>query len=107
MVQLGHGKRMTRAEDETQGGMKMSNAIRRNADGQQNLSDLRKALDAEATRSVRSQGGQWIITSWVDSTGYESPCPYYYDERMAIQKALFGEIETPEEAQYNARKAAE
>lgn len=69
--------------------------IRRNKDGQQNLTDLRKAL-AESPHVVYSQGGGWIMGRWSESHGayLERPAPHYWGEREAIQSVLFGGIET-------------
>ena len=73
--------------------------IRRNQDGQQNLTDLRKAL-AESRHMIHRQAGNWIIQQW--SEGHkaylESPAPYWYSERQAIQKALGLEVETKDQA---------
>lgn len=83
--------------------------IRRNKDGQQNLVDLRAALAACPTVTVQRLGSNWELSTKSSQRGsvwHTTTLPHYYTERQAIQRALFGEVETPEEAQYNARKAA-
>lgn len=82
-------------------------SIRRNKDGQQNLSDLRLALSSRLDVHVYRQGGNWVISKWDGTVWHAGPCSYTYDERAAIQRALFGEIEGPEEIQYHARKGVE
>jgi hypothetical protein len=79
--------------------------IRRNADGQQNLRDLRKLL-SESRHRVYKQGGNWITMQWSDMhyCYLEKPCPYHYGERQAIQWLLFGASESPDEAKYRGRK---
>jgi hypothetical protein len=79
--------------------------IRRNTDGQQNLSDLRRAL-AASPHTVHRQGGNWIMQQWSDSHGayLEHPAPYWMNERQAIQKVLFGEFEREDECRYHAAK---
>jgi len=75
--------------------------IRRNKDGQQNLNDLRKALAECQTASVHKLSGNWVVSKLVQgNTWFETPTPHYYDERMAIQKALFGEVESKDEVLY-------
>lgn len=73
--------------------------IRRNKDGQQSIRDLRSAL-SETRITVYWQGGNWMIS---DAYGITTPCPYWLTERQAIQKALFGEAESKEEARYAAK----
>jgi hypothetical protein len=79
-------------------------AIRRNADGQQNLSDLGKAL-AATKNSVYKQGGNWITSEWSDSRGcyMTETCPYWWTERQAIQSVI-GEVESKDAAKYHAAK---
>ena len=78
--------------------------IRRNADGQQNLADLRKAL-AATKNSVYKQGGNWITSEWSEARGcyMTETCPYYWTERQAIQSVI-GEVESKDEARYRAAK---
>ena len=73
----------------------MTNEIRRNKDGQQNLVDLRKALDA-SPHVMHRQGSEWIGSQWSEFHGayLQTQMPYWYDERATIQRLLFGEIET-------------
>lgn len=75
--------------------------IRRNADGQQNLNDLRKALSA-TDNSVYHHGGKWMASIWSDAHGCHllKTCPYYWTERQAIQSALGLRPETRDEAKY-------
>ena len=77
--------------------------IRRNADGQQNIADLRKAL-AESKHMVYSQGGNWITQQWSEaqSAFVETPMHPSCGERQAIQKCLFGNYETADEAAMHA-----
>lgn len=82
-------------------------SIRRNKDGQQSLADLRKELAKRRDAEVTYVGGNWIVHSRADDCWRSDYCHYSYTERQAIQKALFGEIETPEEAKYHARKGVE
>jgi len=77
--------------------------IKRNANGQQNLNDLRRELDNRENRSAHRMGGNWIASSLVNNCWHESPCPYHFDERAAIQYALYGTEEEPAETQYHAR----
>jgi hypothetical protein len=83
--------------------MTTTQLIRRNADGQQNLTDLRKAL-AASPHMIYSQGGNWIVQQWSDSHGayLEQPAPYWMNERQAIQKVLFGQYESADEAKCHA-----
>jgi hypothetical protein len=88
----------------TQGTQTMTTAtatIRRNADGQQNLTDLRKAL-AASQHMVHRQGGNWIMQQWSESHNayLETPAPHWMSERQAIQTVLFGESESPDEAKF-------
>ncbi len=78
--------------------------IRRNADGQQSIRDLRKALTA-TRNSVYKQGGNWITSIWSEAlTCYVvGTCPYYWTERQAIQSVI-GEVESKDEARYHAAK---
>jgi hypothetical protein len=79
--------------------------IRRNADGQQNITDLRKAL-AETKHMVYSQGGTWVVQQWsyMQRVFFESPMHPSCGERQAIQKCLFGSYETADEAAIHARR---
>jgi hypothetical protein len=72
--------------------------IRRNADGQQNLADLRKELTKRADVSVHKQGSSWTMSKYLSGFWHEFNLPYWYSERQAIQRALFGRVESPEEA---------
>jgi hypothetical protein len=85
--------------------MMTTQLIRRNADGQQNLTDLRKAL-AASPHSIYSQGGNWIMQQWSESHNayLEQPAPHYWTERQAIQKVLFGDVESADEAKYRAAR---
>jgi hypothetical protein len=80
--------------------------IRRNADGQQNLNDLRKELAKRRDVEVTYIGRNWTIHSRADDCWRSDYCPYYFTERQAIQKALFGQAESPEEAKYHATRSA-
>ena len=84
--------------------MTTATKIRRNADGQQNLADLRKAL-AGTKNSVYKQGGDWITSEWSDHHGcyITETCPYWWTERQAIQSVL-SEVESKDEAKYHAAK---
>jgi hypothetical protein len=98
---------MNRLENQLYGALsameKKISKCRRNADGQQNLIDLRKAL-AASPHSVHNQGGTWIMSQWSESHNayVETPAPYWMSERQAIQTVLFGEAESPDEAKYHA-----
>jgi len=73
--------------------------IKRNKNGQQNLRDLKSALkDSPSVADVYRLGGTWQISH---VSGIVEHCPYYCDERQALQLALYGEIESKEEARYN------
>jgi len=80
--------------------------IRRNAGGQQKLTDLRREL-AKSPHMVHSQGGNWIMQQWSEAHNayLETPAPHWMDERGAIQTVLFGEAESPDEERYHADKA--
>ena len=78
--------------------------IRRNKNGMQNLFDLRRAVDDHSTLSVERSGGSWEVKTLIDNTWHVNTCPYHYDERQALQSALFGEVESVDEAKYNATK---
>ena len=80
--------------------------VKRNATGQQNIKDLRRELAARDDVTVRPQGGNWIISKLVENCWHESTCPYWYTERQAIQKALFGEPEMADEEVYHANKSS-
>ena len=79
--------------------------IRRNADGQQNLIDLRRAL-AESPHMVYSQGGDWIVSIWSDVAGafLTHPMGPWAGERQAIQKALGLDVESKDHAAMFARR---
>jgi len=73
--------------------------IKRNKNGQQNLRQLRAALkDCPSVADVYIVGGTWQISN---VSGIVDTCPHYCDERQAIQLALYGAIESKEEARYN------
>lgn len=78
--------------------------IRRNADGQQNIRDLRKVL-ATTKNTVYKQHGNWITSVWSQALNcfIVGTCPYYWTERQAIQSVLF-EVESKDEAKYHAAK---
>ena len=77
----------------------MTMNIKRNKNGQQNLRDLKSALkDSPSVADVYRLGGTWQISH---VSGMVESCPYYCDERQALQLALFGAIESKEEARYN------
>ena len=73
--------------------------IKRNKDGQQNLRELKSALkDSPSVSDVYRLGGTWQISN---VSGMVESCPHYYDERQAIQQALYGETESKEESRYH------
>jgi hypothetical protein len=84
--------------------MTTATKIRRNADGQQSIRDLRKAL-AKTNNSVYRQGGNWITSEWSEVRGCHmtETCPYHWTERQAIQSVL-GEVESKDAAKYHAAK---
>lgn len=67
--------------------------IRRNANGQQHLGDLRKELAKRDDVTVYQQGSSWILSQYVGDCWRTTTLPYWYDERKAIQKALWGDYE--------------
>ena len=77
--------------------------IKRNKNGQQNLTDLRRAMDERDDVSVSRFGGNWVQRTWSEEMGawMESTCPWHFDERMAIQSALYGEYESKAETDYH------
>jgi hypothetical protein len=76
--------------------------IRRNKDGQQNLKDLRVAISVcPKTADVYKEGRNWKISS---VTGIVDSCPWYYTERQALQMAVYGEVESREQARYHSGK---
>jgi hypothetical protein len=79
-------------------------AIKRNKDGRQCITDLRRELDARSDVNVHKLGGNWIVGKLIDNCWHENPCPYYFDERQALQFALFGEAESEAESAYHAEK---
>jgi hypothetical protein len=81
----------------------MTNDIRRNKDGQQNLADLRKALAACQEATVQRVGGNWEMSTKSNERGsvwLTTTLPYHYTERQAIQRALLGEAESKDEVKY-------
>jgi len=77
-------------------------SIRRNKDGQQNLVDLRSALDdCPRVADVYKLGGNWQISN---VSGMVESCPWHYTERHAIQHALYSRIESKDTAKYHAGK---
>jgi len=77
-------------------------SIRRNKDGQQNLTDLRAAIKkCPKTADVYKLGRNWQIS---DRTGVVNCCPWYYTERQALQQALFENVESGEESRSHAAK---
>ena len=74
--------------------------VRRNKDGQENLSDLRQWLRSESEIDVYKFGGNWIVSNLVNGAWHNWTLPYHYTERQAIQQALFGQIETESEILY-------
>lgn len=80
--------------------------IRRNADGQQNLNDLRREL-AASEHVAHIQGNNWIAQKWSEIHGayIETPMPPQFDERMTIQWILFGAREYADEVIYHADMA--
>ena len=77
----------------------MTMNIKRNKDGQQNLRDLRAAVkDSPSVADVYIVGGTWQISH---VSGIVESCPYYCDERQALQLALFSETESKEESRYH------
>lgn len=84
--------------------------IRRNADGNQSLIDLRGELSTTKHAAYRQGGkwiGNWIARKWSDGHNayIEHPMPYYFDERMTIQWILFGAPETEDEVSYHASRS--
>ncbi len=77
--------------------------IRRNKDGQQNLRDLRKLVELDENLSVVRFGGNWQVNRLVGNTWHITTCPWYHKERQALQSALYQEVESKEEASYNAK----
>ena len=79
--------------------------IRRNADGQQSLYDLRREL-AASPHSVYRQGDSWIVSQWSEAhkANIVTPAPHWYSERNAIQKALRLEVESKDEAAMRAKR---
>jgi hypothetical protein len=72
--------------------------IRRNKDGQQNLRDLKAAIkDCPKTADVYKNGRNWQISN---KSGVVESCPWHYNERQAIQHAIYGVVEHKEEARY-------
>ena len=92
-----------------------TDVIRRNKNGQQNLTDLRRAIAGRTDVRVYSQGNDWIIERLayglelvnLQAIGWHSrPLPYWIgSERQAIQFALYGDVESPDETQYYADKS--
>lgn len=80
--------------------------IRRNKDGQQHMGDLRRELDARTDVTIHWVGGSWVLSTKGPDFWHESTLPYFFDERMAIQKALWGDYECPEEARFHATRSA-
>jgi hypothetical protein len=80
--------------------------IRRNVDGRQNLTDLRRALAASSHRAYR-QGGNWVAQKWSESHDayIERPMPPRFDERMTIQWLLLGAPEHEDQVMYHARSS--
>ena len=78
--------------------------IRRNADGQQNLIDLRRAL-AASPHMVHYVSGDWICDYWSEvCNGFlRQPMPPNYSERQAIQHVLGLEVESKDHAAMFAR----
>ena len=76
--------------------------IRRNADGQQNLRDLRRELAKRDNVQVYRWGNSWKASTFVDGAWRVETCHWNWTERQAIQAALFGEAESPAEAEYHA-----
>jgi hypothetical protein len=81
--------------------------MKRNKDGQMNLPALRQAL-AATRHMVYWQGGNWITQQWSEShqAFIETPCPYYWEERQAIQYLLGYEVEMPDEASNYATRTS-
>lgn len=80
--------------------------IRRNADGHQNIADLRRLMEGfhNGTRRVHRLGGNWITSALVRGCWIETTCPYHWNERQALQSVLFGEVETDAEAAYHVNR---
>ena len=76
--------------------------IRRNADGQQNLTDLRRELAKHNNIQVYHESGRWLISTLVDNAWRVESCPWNWTERHAIQSALLAAPESPDEAKYHA-----
>ena len=77
-------------------------AIRRNADGQQNLSDLRKAVADLPDTTVRRDGGNWVVSIRDNQGNWRGTwMPYHYAERQALQWALRREVESKDEAAFH------
>jgi hypothetical protein len=76
--------------------------IRRNADGQQNLTDLRRELAKRSDLRVYRESGNWKTFTLVGNVWRVKTCPWNWTEQQAIQSALFGEAESLAEAKYHA-----
>jgi hypothetical protein len=82
--------------------------IRRNANGTRNLTDLRRALAADDSYSIRRQGGNWIVSRHSEAfrCWMEMPQEYWMSERQIIEEILFGEYESSCEHEYHRKRAA-
>jgi hypothetical protein len=79
--------------------------IKRNKDGRHNLAALRKAVEDNPNVDVRPQGDGWIIQTLVNDIWHETPAPYYYGEREALQKALGMDVDYEiQKAEYEAAR---
>jgi hypothetical protein len=65
-----------------------SKTMKRNKNGQHNLIALRKAVADSPNVDVRPQGDGWIVATLIGDIWHETPAPYWYGEREALQKAL-------------------
>ena len=82
--------------------MTTETTIRRNKDGKQNLIDLRKELEERTDVRLHKMGGNWILNQWSEGhqAWWENPLPWHFDERAAIQHALYGECESEDETEF-------
>lgn len=83
------------------------NTTRRNKDGKQNLTDLRKLLADRDDLNVYRFGGNWKIGRFSKNCWHETSCHYSVDERGAIQIALYGSEEASYEIEFAKHRASQ